>query len=76
MDHGGKREGAGRKPIGITKKVSITLTTEQWNYINDYIEPDDVSLSQYFRELVEKDIEEIKEENRLFDEAEKEELEQ
>ena len=30
MDHGGKREGAGRKSIGITKKVSITLITEQW----------------------------------------------
>lgn len=30
---GGKREGAGRKKQGITKKVSINLTEDEWNYI-------------------------------------------
>lgn len=30
MPRGGKREGAGRKPVGITKKVSLTLTSEEW----------------------------------------------
>lgn len=30
---GGKREGAGRKRQGITKKVSLTLTEDEWDYI-------------------------------------------
>jgi hypothetical protein len=30
MARGGKREGAGRKAVGVTKKVSLTLTEEQW----------------------------------------------
>ena len=30
MARGGKREGAGRKRQGITKKVSLTLTPDEW----------------------------------------------
>ncbi|WP_374723674.1 CopG family transcriptional regulator [Calidifontibacillus erzurumensis] len=33
--HGGKREGAGRKSLGITKKVSITLEKEVWEEIEE-----------------------------------------
>ena len=35
MARGGKRPGAGRKPQGITKKVSITLTAEEWRVIEE-----------------------------------------
>lgn len=31
---GGRRAGAGRKKQGITKKVSLTLTEEEWDYID------------------------------------------
>lgn len=30
MSRGGRREGAGRKPQGVTKKVSLTLTKKEW----------------------------------------------
>ena len=30
---GGKREGAGRPAVGVTKKVSITLPEEVWEKI-------------------------------------------
>lgn len=33
MPKGGKREGAGRKAQGETRKVSLTLTTEEWTQI-------------------------------------------
>lgn len=33
MPSGGKRIGAGRKSQGITKKVSLTLTADEWNQI-------------------------------------------
>lgn len=35
MARGGKREGAGRKAAGITKKVSMTLTAEEWAAIEE-----------------------------------------
>lgn len=36
MGRGGKRAGAGRKPEGITRKVSLTLTAEEWDRIDTY----------------------------------------
>ena len=33
MPRGGKREGAGRKAQGITRKVSLTLSAEEWERI-------------------------------------------
>ena len=51
MKHGGFREGAGRKAMGVTKKVSITLFKEQWDKIDK--EKGEGSYSAYFRELVE-----------------------
>lgn len=35
MGRGGKREGAGRKPQGITRKVSLTLTEDEWTKIEN-----------------------------------------
>ncbi|HDX9577664.1 TPA: CopG family transcriptional regulator [Bacillus pseudomycoides] len=46
-DHGGKREGAGRPSLGITKKVSITLSKEDWERIEASKKP----FSQFFRDL-------------------------
>ncbi len=34
MTRGGKREGAGRKAQGITRKVSLTLSSEDWDLID------------------------------------------
>ncbi|MEK4418961.1 CopG family transcriptional regulator [Bacillus paranthracis] len=52
--HGGKREGAGRPSLGITKKVSITLPEEDWKRIEDSKKP----FSQFFRELALKEFKE------------------
>lgn len=46
-NHGGKREGAGRPSLGITKKVSITLQQEHWDRIKD----SGKGFSEFFREL-------------------------
>lgn len=52
---GGKREGAGRKQLGITKKVSITLTEHEWQEIEQQIEAGAVSsVSEYFRNQITK----------------------
>lgn len=49
---GGKREGSGRKQIGITKKVSLTLTEQEWQEIDQEITSGSVgSVSEYFRNL-------------------------
>jgi hypothetical protein len=49
---GGRRSGAGRKPDGVTMKVSITLPEEDWDHINQSIERKDAdSKSDYFRKL-------------------------
>jgi hypothetical protein len=50
---GGLREGAGRKGIGVTKKVSLTLTEELWQEIEGACEGQNVSRSQWFRSIVE-----------------------
>ncbi|ARJ25653.1 CopG family transcriptional regulator [Bacillus sp. ISL-8] len=47
QEHGGKRAGAGRPSLGMTKKVSITLSEEDWKRIADSKK----SFSQFFREL-------------------------
>lgn len=48
---GGKREGAGRKAIGVTRKVSITLSEEIWASIDEQIaaDPNIKNLAHYFR---------------------------
>ena len=52
--HGGKRKNAGRKPIGTTKRISLTLPEEHWEKIK--VE----NLAEYLRNLVKKDIEETR----------------
>jgi hypothetical protein len=47
---GGKREGAGRKKMGLSKKVTITLPEEEWEEISEMIKNGHAgSLSEYFR---------------------------
>ncbi|PFZ05227.1 CopG family transcriptional regulator [Bacillus pseudomycoides] len=50
--HGGKREGAGRPSLGITKKVSITLPEEAWKRIEDSDKP----YSKFFRDVTLKEL--------------------
>lgn len=52
MPRGGKREGAGRKAQGITRKVSLTLTEEQWNRIDKSGEP---TVAAYIQSLMNKE---------------------
>lgn len=52
--HGGKRANAGRKPIGETRKVSITLSKELWEEIEQIAaDPGYKSVSAVFRKLTE-----------------------
>ncbi|MDU5947216.1 MAG: hypothetical protein E6Z15_09085 [Paenibacillus macerans] len=48
MPRGGKREGAGRKAIGLTRKVSLTLSEEEWAEL----EASGKTLSAFFRDLI------------------------
>lgn len=50
---GGKRIGAGRKGLGVTKKVSLTLSEEAWSEIEKLIE-DGSNQSKVLRSLIEK----------------------
>ena len=48
MARGGKRTGAGRKAQGITRKVSLTLTAEEWAQIDAY----NGTIAAFLRELM------------------------
>lgn len=49
---GGKREGAGRKGIGTTRKVSISLPDMEWLLLDDLLKSGTIkNLSEYFRNL-------------------------
>lgn len=50
---GGKREGAGRKGFGETRKVSVTLTTETWTRIEEMCKKDNLKQSKVLRDLIE-----------------------
>ena len=50
---GGKRDGAGRKATGITKKVSITLNEETWEKIEQDKQEKNSSQSAIFRSIIE-----------------------
>ncbi|OBZ08392.1 hypothetical protein A8L34_24085 [Bacillus sp. FJAT-27264] len=50
---GGLREGAGRKGIGLTKKVSLTLTEELWDKLEKQCTDDEVSRSELIRRMIE-----------------------
>lgn len=48
MARGGKREGAGRKATGVTKKVSLTLSKEEWSYIDSL----DMKMVTFIKEAI------------------------
>ncbi|MBD2869354.1 ribbon-helix-helix domain-containing protein [Paenibacillus arenilitoris] len=50
---GGPREGAGRKGIGETRKVSVTLTKETWSAFEQRCGELGCSKSELFRGLIE-----------------------
>ena len=50
MPRGGKREGAGRKARGITRKVSLTLTQEEWSRIEESGETMAAFLRQFMQQ--------------------------
>lgn len=51
---GGRRVGAGRKGLGKTKKVSLTLSEDTWKMIEERIKETNKSQSEILRELIEK----------------------
>ncbi|MFD2615685.1 hypothetical protein [Paenibacillus gansuensis] len=53
FSRGGLREGSGRKSIGVTKKVSLTLTEEMWNKIEDHCTDNKISRSEVIRNILE-----------------------
>jgi hypothetical protein len=59
--HGGKRKGAGRPSIGVTKKMAINLRQEDWDKIDQLkLDGHIESVAQYFRTLHEMQYEVIK----------------
>jgi len=54
MDYarGGSREGAGRKGIGVTRKLSLTLPEEAWDRFDDICRASSRSKSELLREIV------------------------
>ncbi|MFF2889420.1 CopG family transcriptional regulator [Paenibacillus sp. NPDC057967] len=50
---GGLREGAGRKAIGMTKKVSVTLPQVLWDRLENEQEAKRLSRSELMRDIIE-----------------------
>lgn len=55
-NRGGKREGAGRKAIGETRKVSLTLSPEMWGVIESICEDENSSQSKVLRNVIERNM--------------------
>lgn len=53
FSRGGLREGSGRKSIGVTKKVSLTLTEEMWEKLEDDCADNKISRSEAIRNILE-----------------------
>jgi hypothetical protein len=53
LTKGGPRAGAGRKRIGITKKVSVTLSQEIWDAIEKRVSADQSTKSEVIRGMIE-----------------------
>ncbi|QHT63625.1 CopG family transcriptional regulator [Paenibacillus lycopersici] len=49
---GGPREGAGRKAIGVTRKVSLTLPEASWAEFDALCERQGCSKSELLREII------------------------
>lgn len=54
--HGGKREGAGRPAVGVTKKVSLTLQEELWEKLEEIKEETGETQSALLRNIIERDL--------------------
>lgn len=52
-NRGGARNGAGRKPIGITRKISLTLPQTCWEEIDRLCKRGDYSISEILRSIIE-----------------------
>lgn len=50
---GGNRKGAGRKPIGTTRKISLTLPQTCWDEIDQLCRRGDYSVSEVLRSIIE-----------------------
>lgn len=50
---GGPRPGAGRKGFGVTKKISLTLSTEQWEKLEQRCSMLGCSRSEAVRDMIE-----------------------
>ncbi|KQX51371.1 MULTISPECIES: CopG family transcriptional regulator [unclassified Paenibacillus] len=53
FSRGGLREGAGRKNIGLTKKVSLTLTDDIWERLEKDCADKKQSRSEVIRNIIE-----------------------
>ena len=53
FSRGGLREGAGRKNIGVTKKVSLTLTDDLWEILEKHCADKKQSRSEVIRNIIE-----------------------
>lgn len=53
---GGARTGAGRKPIGVTRKISLTLPAECWDEIDRCCGKGDYSISEILRSIIEENL--------------------
>ncbi len=49
---GGAREGAGRKGIGLTKKISLTLPEPLWDDLEAICQSKKISRSELIREII------------------------
>ncbi|CAM3215217.1 ribbon-helix-helix protein, CopG family [Paenibacillus lupini] len=49
---GGLRKGAGRRNIGVTKKVSLTLTEEIWDKVEKQCQEQQLSRSEVIRNII------------------------
>jgi len=49
---GGAREGAGRKGIGLTKKISLTLPEPLWDDLEALCQSKQTSRSELIREII------------------------
>ncbi|QYR24016.1 ribbon-helix-helix protein, CopG family [Paenibacillus sp. sptzw28] len=50
---GGPREGAGRKSVGETRKISLTLPHETWEKLEERLSSKGGSRSEIIREIIE-----------------------
>lgn len=53
FSRGGLREGAGRKSIGVTKKISLTLPNDIWERIEKHCADNNQSRSESIRNIIE-----------------------